>query len=189
MASTLSRTDLWLRHIPAVRGTCASCRSRRWSPRLSTGILASRPLGRITGVAGSSHVLEKLKDHGYALGIVTNCSTNLGRQAVQKCDRPYSSSSSSSPPSSSSIFDGVITAEEVGFYKPHPNTYLAILSALGVQPDEAIFVAGSSGDVLGAAAVGMQVVWHNRIGLPALPGSAPLVEAQWLDVALERFLE
>lgn len=136
MASTLSRTDLWLRHIPAVRGTCASCRSRRWSPRLSTGILASRPLGRITGVAGSSHVLEKLKDHGYALGIVTNCSTNLGRQAVQKCDRPYSSSSSSSPPSSSSIFDGVITAEEVGFYKPHPNTYLAILSALGVQPDE-----------------------------------------------------
>uniref|UniRef100_A0A093VJ94 C-1-tetrahydrofolate synthase, cytoplasmic n=1 Tax=Talaromyces marneffei PM1 TaxID=1077442 RepID=A0A093VJ94_TALMA len=68
------------------------------------------------------------------------------------------------------------------------DTYRAILSALDVKPHEAIFVAGSSGDVVGAAAVGMQVVWHNRIGLPALPGSAPLVEARSLDVVLEGFL-
>ncbi|EED12375.1 2-deoxyglucose-6-phosphate phosphatase, putative [Talaromyces stipitatus ATCC 10500] len=117
--------------------------------------------------------LDRLKAKGYALGVVSNCSVELGRRALQRCE------------TSPKTFDAFITAEEVGFYKPHPDTYRSILSALNVRPGEAIFVAGSSGDVVGAAAVGMQVVWHNRIGLPALPGSAPLVEARSLDVALK----
>lgn len=121
--------------------------------------------------------LQQLKAKGYALGVVSNCSIKLGRRALQRCET-----------ADSTTFDAFITAEEVGFYKPHPNTYQAIISALGVKPDEAIFVAGSSGDVVGAARAGMQVVWHNRIGLPALPGSAPLIEARSLDVALEGFL-
>lgn len=121
--------------------------------------------------------LEKLKGKGYALGVVSNCSIELGRRALQRCET-----------AESSMFNAFVTAEEVGFYKPHPDTYQAILSALGVKPDEAIFVAGSSGDVVGAAAVGMQVVWHNRKRLPALPGSAPLVEARSLDGALQGLL-
>jgi hypothetical protein len=53
-----------------------------------------------------------------------------------------------------------------------------------VDAHEALFVAGSSADVPGAASVGMPVVWHNRVGLPARPESAPLREASTLDAAL-----
>lgn len=119
------------------------------------------------------HVLSQLKAKGYKLGVVSNCSIELGRRALSTCE---------------TSFDAFVTAEEAGFYKPHPNTYGDILSALGVSPEEALFVAGSNGDVVGAAAAGMQVVWHNRIGLRALPGSSPLVEASSLDGALCEYL-
>lgn len=121
----------------------------------------------------SKRVFDQLKEKGYLLGVVSNCSLELGRRALSRCD---------------TSFDAFVTAEEVGFYKPHPNTYRDILSALDVKPDEAVFVAGSSGDVIGAAAAGMQVVWHNRVGLPPLPGSSPLTEARSLDSALRQFM-
>jgi hypothetical protein len=41
--------------------------------------------------------------------------------------------------------------------------------------------------VAGAAAVGMPVVWHNRVGLPARPGPKPLREAVTLDAILDGF--
>jgi 2-haloacid dehalogenase len=41
-------------------------------------------------------------------------------------------------------------------------------------------VAGSAGDVPGAGAVGMPVVWHNRVGAPAA-GGEPLAVIATLD--------
>jgi 2-haloalkanoic acid dehalogenase type II len=119
-------------------------------------------------------ILAKLKARGILIGVVTNCSTELGRRASKRCRVP---------------FDAVITSEEAGYYKPHPKTYQAILTDLGVNASDALFVAGSSADVPGASGVGMQVVWHNRVRLPALPGSPkPLREGSTLDEALEEFL-
>ncbi|MGD0432580.1 MAG: HAD-IA family hydrolase [Acetobacteraceae bacterium] len=115
------------------------------------------------------HVIAALRSRGRLLGVVTNCSVELGRRAAARCGIP---------------FDAVVTAEEAGFYKPHPEPYRAVLAALHVDAHEALFVAGSSADVPGAASVGMPVVWHNRVGLPARPGSAPLREASTLDAAL-----
>ena len=115
-------------------------------------------------------VLQGLKTRGLRLGVATNCSAGLGRQAAARCGVP---------------FDAVVTSEQAGFYKPHPEPYRAVLAALDVETAEALFVAGSSADVPGAAGVGMQVVWHNRVGLPARPGPTPLREARTLDAALE----
>ncbi|KAE8165444.1 HAD-like domain-containing protein [Aspergillus tamarii] len=115
-------------------------------------------------------VLLRLKEKGYRLGVVSNCSVELGRRAVALCGVE---------------FDAFVTAEEAGFYKPHPKAYGTILSALGVQPSDALFVAGSNGDVVGAAAAGMDVVWHNQIGLPRLPGSKPRLEGRSLHVVLD----
>jgi 2-haloacid dehalogenase len=114
--------------------------------------------------------LSRLRARGLCLGVVTNCSTELGRRAAARCGV---------------AFDAIATAEEAGFYKPRPEPYRAVLAALEVSADHALFVAGSPADVAGAAAVGMAVVWHNRAGLPARPGSAPLREAVTLDAALE----
>lgn len=80
------------------------------------------------------------------LGVVTNCSEELGRRAAELVGAP---------------FDAVVTAESAGCYKPDPRIYLAGVEALGVGVEEVLFVAGSPFDVEGAMAVGMPVVWHN----------------------------
>lgn len=115
-------------------------------------------------------VLAGLRARGLRLGIITNCSIELGRRAATRCGVP---------------FDAVVTSEEAGFYKPRPEAYRAVLAALYLPSAETLFVAGSSADVPGAAGVGMPVVWHNRIGLAARPGAVPLREARTLDAALQ----
>jgi 2-haloacid dehalogenase len=120
-----------------------------------------------------ARVLTRLRKQKLRLGVITNCSIELGTRAAARCGIP---------------FDAVLTAEDVGFYKPRPEPYQGILAALNVTAHQALFVAGSSADVAGAAAVGMQVVWHNRIGLPPLPGPKPLLEAGSLDAALNGFV-
>ena len=92
------------------------------------------------------------------LAIATNCSIRLGRQAANRVGVP---------------FRVVITAESVGFYKPRPEPYRAVLAALGTPSERTLFVAGSASDVPGAKSVGMPVYWHNRIGLPPRDNTQP----------------
>lgn len=80
------------------------------------------------------------------LGVVTNCSEELGCRAADLVGVP---------------FRAVVTAERAGFYKPDPRIYSAGAKALNARPDEVLFVAGSPLDVVGAHAAGMPVVWHN----------------------------
>lgn len=49
-------------------------------------------------------------------------------------------------------------------------------------------MAGSSGDVVGAAEAGMRVVWNNHIGLTPKVGSSPLKEGKSLNEALSDFI-
>src|ERR1700677_928769 len=71
-------------------------------------------------------VLAGLRARGRRLGVVTNCSVELGRRAAARCGGP---------------FDPVVTAEEAGFYKPRPEPYHAVLTALQVGAHETLFVA------------------------------------------------
>ncbi len=91
------------------------------------------------------------------LGIATNCSHRLGLMAAERVG----------------AFAAVVTAEQVGFYKPRPEVYRAALDALGTRPERTLFVAGSAADVPGAKAVGMPVFWHNRMGLAPIDGARP----------------
>lgn len=91
------------------------------------------------------------------LGIVTNCTQELGTRAAATLGAPFAT---------------VVTAERAGFYKPDPRTYALAISEIGVPAQRTLFVAGSSGDVPGASAAGLEVYWHNRRGLP-LPAGAP----------------
>ena len=91
------------------------------------------------------------------LAVVTNCSEELGRVAAAR---------------TGVAFDVVVTAERAGFYKPHQRPYQLALEELGVLPQDALFVAGSAYDLFGAAAVGLPVYWHDRIGME-MPAGAP----------------
>lgn len=104
------------------------------------------------------------------LGIVTNCSQSLGLIAAARAGGPFAA---------------VVTAESVGYYKPRPETYRAVLTALNVEPRRALFVAGSAADVPGAHNAGMTVYWHNRIGLKPFDGAVP----DFTETSLHRLLE
>ncbi|MDX2003682.1 MAG: HAD-IA family hydrolase [Meiothermus sp.] len=105
------------------------------------------------------------------LAIVTNCSNPLAKVAVGQIGVP---------------FEVIVTAEEVGFYKPDPRTYWAALKALGLEPGQALFVAGSAFDLVGTARVGIPTYWHNRVGLSLPPDTAPPLTTQ---TSLEPLLE
>lgn len=101
------------------------------------------------------------------LGVVTNCSIRLGRQAAGRLQANW---------------DCIITAEEAGFYKPDPRPYRQALAALGVAPHETAFVAGSGYDLFGTSAVGLRTYWHNRVGLARPDGAPPAaLERSTLD--------
>src|SRR5579872_465446 len=55
-------------------------------------------------------ILKSLGDRGVLLGVVTNCSMALGRRAAERVGIPFAA---------------IVTAEEAGFYKPHPEPYRA----------------------------------------------------------------
>jgi 2-haloalkanoic acid dehalogenase type II len=96
------------------------------------------------------------------LGVVTNCSTALGARAAARVGVKW---------------DVVVTAEDAGFYKPHPAPYRMALEKLGVTADRTRFVAGSGYDLFGTAAVGLRTYWHNRVGL-ALPEGASAADKE-----------
>ena len=84
------------------------------------------------------------------LGIVTNCSEELGRAAAARVGVP---------------FEVIVTSERAGFYKPDPRPYRLALEELKLEPGEVLFVAGSGFDLVGTGRVGLDTYWHNRVGL------------------------
>ena len=112
---------------------------------------------------------QVLKQIPLPLAVATNCSVRLGRQAADRVGVP---------------FTVVETAESVGFYKPRPEVYRAVLRKLGTPADRTLFVAGSASDVPGAKALGMPVYWHNRIGLAPRDDTRP----DYLEASLEPLL-
>lgn len=130
----------------------------------------SRRWGELPPWPDARGVLMALK-HSMKIGVVTNCSDALGRQAAGLMQVP---------------FDAVVTAEGAGAYKPQPVTYAAALKAMGTEPARTLFVAGSPRDVAGAMAAGMPVVWHNKAGLPnPSPDHQPMMESAHLATVLE----
>ena len=126
-------------------------------------------------------VLRGLRAKGFKVGVYTNCAQDLGRRAAGRATGVHLDGVEGG-----FEFDAVLTAEEVGWYKPDPRAYAAIAEALGVTAEECVFVAGSAGDVVGATDAGMRVVWHNRVGLEAKKrddGSVVEPEAEGRDLS------
>jgi 2-haloacid dehalogenase len=116
--------------------------------------------------SGVEDALDALRGRA-RLAVVTNCSKQLGELAAARL---------------SAHWDCVVTAEEAGFYKPHPQPYQLALERLGVGAADAVFVAGSGYDLIGTSAVGLRTYWHNRAGLKR-PEHAPPSDFQSPDLA------
>jgi 2-haloacid dehalogenase len=138
---------------------------------LNVGLSGSAPLALeanwldLQPWSGVAEALRELPPH-CRLAVVTNCSTRLGRAAAARLDIDW---------------DVIVTAQDAGFYKPHPQPYRLALEQLGLHASEVAFVAGSSYDMFGTAALGLRTYWHNRAGLRPVDG-APAAEIQAPDL-------
>jgi len=93
----------------------------------------------------SAESLQRLRKAGLRLGVVSNSDGRV-EQALQAAGlRQY--------------FDVVIDSALVGVEKPDPRIFYAALDALGVSPEEALYVGDLyEVDVVGARAAGMEAV-------------------------------
>lgn len=105
------------------------------------------------------------------VGIVTNCSEQLGRIAAAR---------------TGADFAVIVTAEGAGYYKPHPRPYQMALDALGVTPERCLYVAGSAYDLFGTSQLGLSAYWHDRVGMPAPPDTPKPI---WHQASLSPLLE
>lgn len=93
-------------------------------------------------------------------------------------------------------FDAILTAQDIGSYKPDPRNFHALLSKareLGVAPEHHLHVAQSLfHDHVPAKAVGLQTVWINRYATArsggATPAAAP-VTPDWEFPTLRAFAD
>jgi putative hydrolase of the HAD superfamily len=101
--------------------------------------------GSLAPIEGVLPVLEELRERGLRLGLISNCSSEVGE--LWDGSR------------FAGLFDAVVLSADVGLCKPDPRIYGLALERLGVEPGEAIFVGdGESDELVGAEAVGMTAV-------------------------------
>ena len=70
------------------------------------------------------------------------------------------------------FFDAVLSVEEVGVYKPHPQVYQLAVDRLATPLQAISFQSSNGWDAYAASAFGLRSVWCNRYGQRAerLPG-------------------
>jgi putative hydrolase of the HAD superfamily len=106
---------------------------------------------------GAVETLRRLRTDGYLVGLITVCSEDI---EVLWPETEFAG-----------LFDAEIFSSRIGLSKPDPRIYLACCEALGVAPQEAVFVGDGANDELdGARRVGMEAILIHRAGEPPLWG-------------------
>jgi 2-haloacid dehalogenase len=67
-----------------------------------------------------------------------------------------------------SLLDATLSVDAARIFKPSPKTYALVEGALGVEPQEVVFVSSNPFDVNGAKAFGFKVAWIGRVTRVAL---------------------
>ncbi|RMF86153.1 MAG: HAD family hydrolase [Nitrospinota bacterium] len=106
-------------------------------------------------------LLAQLRARGYRLGLLSNFDhAPTARQLLHRYGL-------------APLFDVIAISVELGWRKPKAETFLHVVEALGIRPEEGVFVGDNwKEDILGAAAVGLTPVWINRKGQP-VPAERP----------------
>jgi 2-haloalkanoic acid dehalogenase type II len=112
--------------------------------------------------ADTNSALERLRDGGYRLGILSNVDDDL----LAETRRHFTVE-----------FDPIITAEQVHSYKPAPGHFLAAKERIGSA--RWLHAAQSNfHDVVPVNAMRLRTAWVNRRGEEPLPGGVPTYEVR-----------
>lgn len=139
-----SKTESYRPYIPLIAESADAVGVAR-----SKAEILARRWGELQPWPEAAEIVAELASNA-RIGVVTNCSEELGVQAASRFGVQ---------------FDVIVTAERAGYYKPDRRVYEAAIQELDVATERILYVAGSPYDVHGAAAAGMPVYWHNRMGL------------------------
>lgn len=103
--------------------------------------------------------LRALRTDGFKTAILTNGSREMINAACQHGGL-------------TELLDLILSADEVGIFKPHPSVYQLAVDRLGVPRERIAFVSSNGWDAAGAAQFGFRVAWCNRYGqhTEKLPG-------------------
>ncbi len=107
--------------------------------------------GPMVAYPDAAPTLAALREQGWAIGVCSNWGWELDGflDQVGLLD----------------LIDSAVTSARAGARKPHPNIYAVSVGALGVRPEDAVFVGDTWGpDVEGPCAIGMTAihVWRNQ---------------------------
>jgi len=96
-------------------------------------------------VEGAVETLDGLRAAGLRLGLISNCSSEVGELWDDSLF--------------AGRFDAVVLSADVGLKKPDPRIFRLTLDRLGVEPADAVFVGdGESDELPGAQALGMRAI-------------------------------
>ncbi len=116
--------------------------------------------------------LARLRER-FRLGVITNCDDDLFDASNERLGRP---------------FTWVVTAEQVGAYKPDPRNLRTVLARVGLPQERVLHVAQSLyHDHAPAGRIGLRSVWidrrHDRSGSGATPAAEARPDATFPDLA------
>ena len=113
--------------------------------------------------------LRRLRAAGLRLGVVSNSDGRVDQALAAAGLREY--------------FDVVVDSDLAGVEKPDPRIFSFALEALGLRPDEALYVGDIYDvDVVGAEAAGLRAALvdpegrHAAAGIPSAPSVAELID-------------
>jgi putative hydrolase of the HAD superfamily len=99
---------------------------------------------------GVRETLAQLKERGFLLGIVTDTAFPVSVKLQWLEQGGFGS-----------VWDTIISSNEVGIHKPDPEIYRAALRQVGAAPDQAAFVGHMGSEIDGAKASGLTTIAFN----------------------------
>ena len=94
-------------------------------------------------------VLNKLKEKGYKLSMLSNGTPALLNQLVKSNNLE-------------DLFNDIFSIEEVGIYKPDSKVYEMPVKKYKIKPNEIAFLSANTWDVSGGGNYGYNAIWVNR---------------------------
>lgn len=103
--------------------------------------------------------LKTLSENGFRLVSLTNSPATVAENQLSNADIAQ-------------LFEQRYSVDSVRKFKPHPDTYRFVVQALGISPEEVLFVAAHAWDLVGAQNVGLQTAFIARPGAALYPHAA-----------------